>query len=140
MAQYKCSDRQRLISPSVGEVQSLLLTSRSMVPMSEDWPIPDRCDWGPPYMAHFHYQALVCDVWGQSLESMIEDWSGQTPIIKLICEEVIILEKRKKETKMNLLYQGFWSSSLVVFAARSLIVYSNHQTDERGVQNLIEKA
>jgi len=48
-------------------------------------------------------------------------------------------KERKKETKMNLLYQRFWSASLVELAARSLMVDSDRQTNERGGRNLKEK-
>jgi len=44
----------------------------------------------------------------------------------------------KRIAKMNLLYQRFWSGNLVVFIAMSLMVYSDHQTDDRGSQNLRE--
>ena len=41
---------------------------------------------------------------------------------------------------MNLLYQRFWSGSLVVFAAKSLMAYSDRQIDDWGGQNLRENA
>jgi len=44
-------------------------------------------------------------------------------------------EKRKKRNKIELTLSG----SLVVFAARSLTVYSDRQTDKRRDQNLREK-
>ena len=48
-------------------------------------------------------------------------------------------EKMKNGTKMNLLYERFWSGRLVDLTTRSLMVDSDRQTYERGSQNLREK-
>jgi len=59
----------------------------------------------------------------------------------LITEDVIIIERRRgkeKGTKIKLTLSEILIDSLVVFASRSLMAYSDHQTDERGGQNLRE--
>ena len=49
-------------------------------------------------------------------------------------------DERKKGTKMNILYEKFWSVNLVDLAARSPMVDSDRQTGERGGRDFREKA
>ena len=67
VALYKVQTTDVLSSPSTGEVRYRYPTSGFRIRISKTNQFSGRWVWGQPHVAPFHYQALVHDVWGQSL-------------------------------------------------------------------------